>query len=57
MTRWLDQPSLIPILRALPEHDRGEFRQTVVTMMIQRTRQADGTCFETFRRINVWARK
>ena len=57
MTRWLDQPSLIPILRVLPEHERAGFRQTAVTMMIQRTRQADGTCFETFRRINVLARK
>ena len=58
MTRWIDQPSLVPFLRLIPDDSgRREFRDAVVKEMIERTKQADGTCFETFRRINVLARK
>ncbi|MEJ2705155.1 MAG: hypothetical protein P8Z79_22170 [Sedimentisphaerales bacterium] len=57
MTKWIDQPSLVPFLDYLAEPDRMRFPDTVVQRMIGRTQQADGTCFETFRRMNVWARK
>ena len=57
MTRWIDQPSLVPFLYCLNGAERRRFRDTVVGRMIDQTQQTDGTCFETFRRINVWARK
>jgi trans-aconitate methyltransferase len=57
MIRWIDQPSLVPFLECIAENDRQRFRAFVVERMIDETRQADGRCFETFRRINVWARK
>jgi trans-aconitate 2-methyltransferase len=57
MTRWIDQPSLVPFLGCIAGADRRRFRDVVVERMIGRTRQDDGTCFETFRRINVRARK
>ena len=57
MIRWVDQPSLVPLLAQVAEDRRAPFRDFVVTRMIEETRQADGTCFETFRRINVAARK
>lgn len=57
MIRWIDQPSLVPFLGAIAEPDRRRFRDTVVERMIAETQQDDGTYFETFRRINVWARK
>ncbi len=58
MTRWIDQPSLVPFLRRITDAAyREEFRDAVVKEMIGRTKQADGTCFETFRRINVFAMK
>jgi trans-aconitate methyltransferase len=57
MTKWIDQPSLVPFLSYIVEPDRQCFRDAVVAQMIGRTQQEDGTCFETFRRINVWARK
>ena len=57
MTRWIDQPSLVPFLGWIAEPDRRRFRDTVVERMIAETQQDDGTYFETFRRINVWARK
>ncbi|MBN2312899.1 MAG: methyltransferase domain-containing protein [Sedimentisphaerales bacterium] len=57
MTRWIDQPSLVPFLGWIAESDRQGFRDAVVERMIDETQQDDGTCFETFRRINVWARK
>ena len=57
MTRWIEQPSLVPFLGWIAESDRQRFRDAVVERMIDETQQDDGTCFETFRRINVWARK
>lgn len=57
MIRWLDQPSLVPFLAVVPEDVKSRFRDHVVRRMVEETRQEDGTCFETFRRINVKARK
>jgi len=57
MIKWIDQPSLVPFMKLLPDEHKVDFRQFVIEHMIQRTRQADGRCFETFRRINVVARK
>lgn len=57
LVKWIDQPSLVPFLACVPAHDKAAFREFVVTRMIEVTLQADGTCFETFRRINLLARK
>jgi trans-aconitate methyltransferase len=57
MVAWIDQPCLVPFLANIDEKDRKRFRDTVVNQMIERTRQTDGTFFETFRRLNVTARK
>lgn len=57
MIRWIDQPSLVPFLECITESDQQRFRAFVVEQMLAMTRQADGRCFETFRRINVWAQK
>lgn len=54
---WIEQPSLVPFLARVAEADKAAFRDYVVTRMIEETRQADGRCFETFRRINVAADK
>ena len=57
MIRWIDQPSLVPFLKYLDKANKQTFRDTVVEQMIKETAQPDGTCFETFRRINVFAKK
>lgn len=57
MIKWIDQPSIVPFLKFVPELKKGSFRDEVIRRMVQRTIQPDGTCFETFRRINVFARK
>ncbi len=57
MIAWLDQPSLVPFLKLLEPEARKPFRDAVVERMVAATLQADGTCFETFRRIDVCARK
>jgi trans-aconitate 2-methyltransferase len=57
MIRWIDQPSIVPFLPRLPESERGLFRDYVVQRMVERTLQPDGTCFETFRRINLSAER
>jgi trans-aconitate methyltransferase len=57
MIAWVDQPSLVPLLPCLPEDERSLFRDHVVQRMIDETLQEDGTCFETFRRINLSAEK
>lgn len=57
MIKWIDQPSLVPFMKLVPDGYKADFRQFVIERMIQETRQSDGRCFETFRRINVVARK
>ncbi len=57
MIGWLDQPSLVPFLACVPEAHKPGFRKYVVSEMIRETKQADGRCFETFRRVNLFARK
>jgi trans-aconitate methyltransferase len=55
MIAWVDQPSLVPLLAHLPDDLKTAFRDYVVARMVEETRRPDGTCFETFRRINVAA--
>lgn len=57
MTGWIDQPSLVPFVSCVAMKDRQRFRDAVAERMIKETLQSDGTYFETFRRINVLARK
>ena len=57
MIQWIDQPGVVPFLAMIAEHQRASFRDFVVRRMIEKTRQKDGRCFETFRRINVAAMK
>lgn len=57
MIRWLDQPSLVPFISRVPDMLKADFREDVVEAMLEKTRQPDGTCFETFRRIKVTAVK
>jgi trans-aconitate 2-methyltransferase len=57
LTRWVDQPSLVPFLAHLGADPKQSFRDFVVEQMVRATVQKDGRCFETFRRINVFARK
>lgn len=57
MVKWVDQPSLVPFLEYAPQSEKQGFRNYVVEKMIETTLQKDGRCFETFRRINVLARK
>ena len=57
MIGWVDQPSLVPFLEHVPALDEDAFRAFVVRRMVEETKQDDGRCFETFRRINVSATK
>ena len=57
LTGWIDQPSIVPFLHEVPEEKKERFRQEVITEMLGRTRQPDGTYFETFRRINICAQR
>jgi len=57
MIKWIDQPSIVPFLKFIDGNERENFRNDVVERMVMKTKQPDGTCFETFRRINVIANK
>jgi len=57
MTKWIDQPSLVPFMERLSDRVKKEFRDYVVRRMIEATMDSSGRCFETFRRINLRARK
>lgn len=57
IVKWIDQPSIVPFLEVLPKEKQPGFRDEVVNRMVYKTKNSDGTYFETFRRINVFARK
>ena len=57
MIRWIDQPSLVPFMSHVADGAKDSFRSFVVRRMIEKTRQAGGSCFETFRRVQVSARR
>ena len=55
LKRWIDLPSLVPLLPYIPKEQQATFREIVINRMIEETLQNDGRCFETFRRINLLA--
>ena len=55
MVAWIDQPCIVPFLAALPKSERTVFRDEVVRRTLERAGRPDGTCFESFRRIRVYA--
>ena len=57
MIKWIDQPSIVPFLRLVKGQQKEKFRTIVIDEMVKRARQEDDRCFETFRRINVYATK
>jgi len=57
MIGWIDQPSIVPFLKLVDDENKISFRNEVVEKMVKETTQPDGRCFETFRRINVFAEK
>ena len=57
ISKWVEQPSLVPFLKCVSDTDKQSFRDTAIERMIKETIQTDGRCFETFRRINVFAKK
>ena len=57
MIKWIDQPSLVPFIKHVSPGNKDAFRNFVVDRMVEETKQEDGKCFETFRRINLSAKK
>ncbi len=54
---WIEQPSIVPLLEQVASDDKQAFRDDVVAMMLERTKRENGSYFETFRRINLLARR
>ena len=57
MINWIDQPCIVPFIKHLPDQLKPMFREEVIEEMLKRTQQTNGTCFETFRRLKVYATK
>ncbi len=57
LIKWIDQPCIVPFIECIPDMLKDAFRREVINDMLERTQQPDGTCFETFRRLQVYARK
>ena len=57
MIGWLDQPALVPFLKVFDGADAERFRSAVIEQMLDRTMYPSGKCFETGRRVNIFARK
>jgi trans-aconitate methyltransferase len=55
MIKWMDQPSLVPFIKHIPDEKKESFRKKVIDIMTEKTSHPDGRCFETFRRINIKA--
>jgi len=55
--KWVDQPNIVPFLENVPKDKKELFGEIVIEQMIKETLQENGRCFETFRRINVLAKK
>ncbi len=57
MIRWIEQPCIVPFIKCVPDRAKELFRNEIIAEMIKRTQQTNGTYFETFRRLKVYARK
>lgn len=57
MIKWIEQPSIIPFIKCVPDRLKNTFRKEIIEEMLAKTQQPDGTCFETFRRLQVFAKK
>ena len=57
MIRWIDQPSIVPFIKCVPEAQKEAFRHEVIEASLQTALQPDGTCFQPFRRLRVSAYK
>lgn len=54
---WIDQPCIVPFIICIPDPLKNAFRKEVIEEMLEKTKQPDGTYFETFRRLQVYAKK
>jgi len=57
MIKWIDQPCIVPFIAPLPDSEKSSFRDAVVEMMIEKTKQPDGRYYEPFMRLSIIARK
>jgi trans-aconitate methyltransferase len=58
LVNWIDQPSIVPLLEWVQDLAvRARFRDRVVRRMVAETRVPDGRHFETFRRVDSFARR
>lgn len=57
MIKWIDQPSIVPFIECIPDTLKSVFRKEVIEEMLERAQQPNGTCFETFRRLQIYAQK
>lgn len=57
MIKWIDQPCIVPYMECIPDTLKAAFRHDVIEGMLEKTQKKDGTCFETFRRLQVYAQK
>jgi trans-aconitate 2-methyltransferase len=53
----VEEAGMVPFLAVLPEDVKQVFSKEVFKRLVAKTKQPDGRCFETFRRINVYAEK
>ncbi len=57
MIKWIEQPCIVPFIECIPNTLKSKFCEEVIEEMLDRTQQPDGTYFETFRRLQIYAQK
>jgi len=55
--KWIDQPCIVPFIQCIPDILKSTFRKEVIEEMLEKTQQPNGTYFETFRRLQIYAQK
>lgn len=58
LVKWIDHPSLVPFLKQISDTTvKVAFRNKVVNAMLRNTCRSEREYFETFRRLNIFAKK
>lgn len=57
MIKWIEQPCIVPFIERIPDTLKSKFHKEVIEEMLDRTQQSNGTYFETFRRLQIYAKK
>ncbi len=48
MIKWIDQPSIVPFIKCIPDNMKESFRREVIQLMFEKTKQKDVAVADVF---------